>query len=759
MYALAFLAGLSISVFNPLISTFMEERNIGNFWIGLISTIYFLTIALSSPIAEKGLRKIGVSRTIQFGLITAGLITPLFVLTETLSFWFLIRILMAAGIAFVMIGGQTGLNSLNTEKNKAATNGIYSLSMAVGFGMGPIIAPPIYDKISPEAAFIMGGILTLSALVFVHMGIPRGLETPAPKHRAPVWRKIRIPAHTVFSYGFLEAGLFCIFPVFLLRQDYVNNDVEKMGWAISILMAGSLLSIVPVTMAADRVGKMKMLLVCIVVGLFAGLGMVLSESYKVFMIFSLIGGMGFGPVFPLSLSVVAETLSREEFPSGSALFTAMFSFGCAAGPMLTAIAMDVLGNQHFFTLTIILFITVIVHIMLGAEKKEELRISGEVKMNVSRRRFIKYSGATVAGLALGTYGAGKLNPVDYDDPAYQYWRQMNPGAMNDGEYIVMCGILAASPHNTQPWKFKILRDRIEIFAEKTRSLGAADPELKLLTQGVGCAMENMTVAARTIGYGGVWLDVVADTGFDASGHCGTLYLDGKGNPGKDERFDAIFSRQTNRGKYDTQFKIPGAFTNALAGECEFPGISIAWFDKPEDIERMAEITIESVRVFLNNDDMVNDANKWFRMKRQDYEAKRDGISIFPTPAPFFIKHLYQWGMSRQDLETEAVKQGELDHIKNTVPATPLWGMIWADKKSHAGRIYGGQMLEKVYLEAARQGYGICPLSYPSDIIKTENWLKRMVGAGRDSEVLSVFRVGKADRLEKSVRLDLKKVII
>ena len=60
--------------------------------------------------------------------------------------------------------------------------------------------------------------------------------------------------------------------------------------------------------------------------------------------------------------------------------------------------------------------------------------------------------------------------------------------------------LAASSHNTQPWRFELDGDRIRVFADTSRQLRVADPDRRELFLSVGCAVENLVVAAEHYGY-------------------------------------------------------------------------------------------------------------------------------------------------------------------------------------------------------------------------------------------------------------------
>ena len=58
--------------------------------------------------------------------------------------------------------------------------------------------------------------------------------------------------------------------------------------------------------------------------------------------------------------------------------------------------------------------------------------------------------------------------------------------------LVAAAILAANPHDTQPWLFRIADETIEVLADASRHLGAMDPYLREMHIGLGAAIENLT---------------------------------------------------------------------------------------------------------------------------------------------------------------------------------------------------------------------------------------------------------------------------
>lgn len=55
-------------------------------------------------------------------------------------------------------------------------------------------------------------------------------------------------------------------------------------------------------------------------------------------------------------------------------------------------------------------------------------------------------------------------------------------------------------HFTQPWKFALKENVTEINPDYARHLSAVDPNDREIWSSLGCALENLGVAARAVGY-------------------------------------------------------------------------------------------------------------------------------------------------------------------------------------------------------------------------------------------------------------------
>ena len=121
---------------------------------------------------------------------------------------------------------------------------------------------------------------------------------------------------------------------------------------------------------------------------------------------------------------------------------------------------------------------------------------------MKRRTFLK----GIGGITVLVVGGGVWRAYDQgvfsvgQGHAYEPWKNWRTDANAGPLPLVRAAILAASPHNTQPWIFKVSETRIELYADTTCNLGAFDPYLREMYIGLGCALENMALAAVANGY-------------------------------------------------------------------------------------------------------------------------------------------------------------------------------------------------------------------------------------------------------------------
>jgi len=86
---------------------------------------------------------------------------------------------------------------------------------------------------------------------------------------------------------------------------------------------------------------------------------------------------------------------------------------------------------------------------------------------------------------------------------WQIHEQDFPGAFpieTQLRFLLGYAILAPSTRNTQPWRFAVEVNTVHLFADSRRGQPVSDPDGRELYISLGCALENLLVAAEYFGF-------------------------------------------------------------------------------------------------------------------------------------------------------------------------------------------------------------------------------------------------------------------
>jgi hypothetical protein len=124
------------------------------------------------------------------------------------------------------------------------------------------------------------------------------------------------------------------------------------------------------------------------------------------------------------------------------------------------------------------------------------------RQRINRRKFLQRLAIAGSTVTVG-YVLYEYQPwLNYDRQANYTWKPLVKDAAMPVPMLelVRAATLAASGHNTQPWQFAIDKNAIEIHPDYRRRLPVVDPIDRELWMSLGCALENLLIAARADGY-------------------------------------------------------------------------------------------------------------------------------------------------------------------------------------------------------------------------------------------------------------------
>ncbi|MGA2813947.1 MAG: hypothetical protein ABSG16_21295, partial [Candidatus Acidiferrum sp.] len=334
----------------------------------------------------------------------------------------------------------------------------------------------------------------------------------------------------------------------------------------------------------------------------------------------------------------------------------------------------------------------------------------------------------VAALGGGLWRAGDQGVFSIGQgPAYEAWKNWRD--TNDGPLtLVRAAILAASPHNTQPWLFKVTDSSIELYIDTQRNVGALDPYLREEHIGIGCAMENLILAARANGY--------AATVTIQPGQLEALPVDPQPPrllarvdlaPGKREEsalYEAIPRRHTNRGPYDPHKPIPSDFLETLG---RLPGedadAKLFLFTAEEDRKKIAELISAADTEIYSDPQVQRGSDRWVRMKWSSVEEHRDGLTIDAfglSPVADAVVKMMTPGMLRL-----AGPHKEKNRYLNLMLSAPLLGFIAVrDRYEQEQCLRAGRIWQRAHLLATSRGLAARPCNEAVEMVDHERALGR-----------------------------------
>jgi len=337
-------------------------------------------------------------------------------------------------------------------------------------------------------------------------------------------------------------------------------------------------------------------------------------------------------------------------------------------------------------------------------------------MALSRRMLIGAGagGILAAGLGYRIWDRGVF-AAPSGEP-YKPWDTWQ-GTIVDGlARPLHAAILAANPHDTQPWLFEInASDSITVYADRIRNLGSFDPFRREMHLGLGCAIENLVRAAQVYGYTPYVRPVAGKLTLappDEPKPIAHITMD-PGQPSRDELFEAIPNRHTNRGAY-----LDRALTHDtrayLTNQATDNDVRIVLLDDPHARADLAALIVDATQRIIADPTMSADSARWIRTGRREVEDHRDGISIdnagLPPATVMFGKLMPDLGASTQDSYW-------LDNTKSTQVHAPVLGMILVKERlDMAQSLAAGRAWQRLHLAATTLGVAAQPLNQPVECI-------------------------------------------
>lgn len=367
---------------------------------------------------------------------------------------------------------------------------------------------------------------------------------------------------------------------------------------------------------------------------------------------------------------------------------------------------------------------------------------------IDRRGFLKIAGLGACTLAFAGAGGLTWRAVDGGvfatgtGPAYVAWDALSTSGQ-DPLGLLRAAVLAANAHNTQPWHFTVATDRIDLFADTSRSIGTMDPLRREMQISLGCAIENLALAGPPNGKTPT-VRLLPDPSDPT--HIARVDLVPT-QKSASVLFAAIPNRHTNRAAYDLGRPVTQGQLDALGGLVDAPDVELVWFTRAGDKRTFGDLTTRATTAIIADPQQAADDFAWYRTDWDEIQAKKDGITIDPSGQSTLIRSLAKVLPVSQKQNNDGWLRGTLE---SQIPTAAAFGaLVVRDPLDPSARLRVGRIWQRIHLSATVQGLGMQPLCQVPERIDRE----RSAGLAPDftdamavmlpprSHAIMTFRIG------------------
>lgn len=270
LIGLVTISGFSQGMLLPLIAVILEQNGISSSVNGIHATGLYIGILLSSPFMEKPLRRFGYKAIILFGGALVFISLALFPFWQALWFWFMLRVAVGIGDQILHFGTQTWITASADQQNRGRSIAYYGLFFSVGFTLGPLMTNLL--EFGMFVPFLLSSFLSFTVwLLLLRVRNEKPDTDQATAYGTSSVRRFGRSLRLAWAaflpplaYGFLEATLHGIFPVYGMR---IGHDVNILSFIIPSFAAASLFSQIPLGILSDHIGRKKVILTVVTGGI------------------------------------------------------------------------------------------------------------------------------------------------------------------------------------------------------------------------------------------------------------------------------------------------------------------------------------------------------------------------------------------------------------------------------------------------------------------------------------------------------------
>ena len=362
----------------------------------------------------------------------------------------------------------------------------------------------------------------------------------------------------------------------------------------------------------------------------------------------------------------------------------------------------------------------------------------------SRRRFLRES-TIVAGGAIATLSACSSSAPSSSAAAARARQAFDASVTTTSgiqRELVRFATLAPSSHNTQCWRFELAPNRISILPDLARRTPAVDPDDHHMFVSLGCAAENLVIAAQAHG-------LKSEVSFEATDAVRVRFTPAR--PIDSPLYRAITSRQCTRAEYDGS-AVRGDHLRLLEAAAASTDVRLLLLTARADLERVLSFVVAGNTAQMHDARFMAELTQWIRFS--DAEAVATGDGLFSRASG--NASLPRW-LAKPLLPLVFTTKNENDKYAKFIRSSAGIAVFVSASSDKLHWVAAGRSYERFVLAATALGIRTAMINQPVEIAAIRPQFAADLGLGALRPDL-VVRFGYGPEMPRSLRRAVQAVI-
>lgn len=294
--------------------------------------------------------------------------------------------------------------------------------------------------------------------------------------------------------------------------------------------------------------------------------------------------------------------------------------------------------------------------------------------------------------------------------------------------LIRYATLAANGHNTQPWRFRVGESTIDILPDLSRATPVVDPDNHHLFVSLGCAAENLLIAATATGRAG---QLKTNAGGER-----IRYSFSRAEAHPHPLLAAIPRRQSTRAEYDGR-SVSAADIEALRQSAETPGVRLVLLTDRARINQVRDLIVAGNDAQMADAAFMAELKRWLRFNPRSAMASGDGLFSAASGNPVLPEFL--GGLA---FDTFFAAGAENDKYARQIDSSAGIAIFLAEHEDKAHWIAVGRACQRFALAATASGLKHAFVNQPVEVARLRPELAALIGErGMRPDIIMRFGYG------------------